>query len=145
MTRRRGWALAGVPVVMIMGPGCAEAPAQNGDGDAVARHTAPSTAGKDPPLVMTAVLSHTAYSRSLPRPLTLKIDLAAVAQPRSRQRPPLNLALVIDRSGSMAHENKFDYAMQAARLVVENLSACDIVSVIAFNHQIASFLRPDRR
>ncbi len=122
MNRRRGWTLAGVPVVIILGPGCADAPAQDAGGD-------------EPPLVMTATLSHTAYNRTFPKPLTLKIDLAAAALPRSRQRPPLNLALVIDRSGSMAHDDKFDYAIQAAQLVVENLSACDIVSVIAFNQE----------
>jgi Ca-activated chloride channel family protein len=122
MNRRRGWTLAGVPVVIVLGPGCADAPAQDAGGD-------------EPPLVMTATLSHTAYSRTFPRSLTLKIDLAAAALPRSGQRAPLNLALVIDRSGSMAHDNKFDYAMQAAQLVVENLSCRDIVSVIAFNQE----------
>jgi len=122
MNRHRSWTLAGVPVVIILGLGCANAPAHH-------------ERDVGPPLVMSAALSHTAYSRSFPRSLTLKIDLAAAAPPRSRQRPPLNLALVIDRSGSMAHDDKFDYAMQAARLVVENLSAGDIVSVIAFNHQ----------
>lgn len=143
MHRHRGWILAGVPAVMILGPGCADAPADPQIEGTTVRRVAVPTAADEPPLVMTAALSHAAYSRSFPSALTLKIDLAAVTQPRSRQRPPLNLALVIDRSGSMAHENKFDYAMQAARLVVENLSARDVVSVIVFNQE-TTVLSPAR-
>ena len=41
----------------------------------------------------------------------------------------------------MADEGKFDYAMQAARLVIENLTERDIVSIIAFN-QDAVVLSP---
>ena len=85
MERRRGWTLAGVPAAIFLGPGCAEAPAQ----DVIP----PSTT---PPLAMTAALSHTAFSDSFPELLTLKIDLAAAAGPRTGRRPPLNLALVID-------------------------------------------------
>ncbi len=41
----------------------------------------------------------------------------------------------------MADEGKFDYAMQAARLVIENLTERDIVSIVAFN-QDAVVLSP---
>ncbi len=85
------------------------------------------------PLVMRAALSHAAYSRSFPGTLALRINYAEAADVPPDDRPPLNLALVIDCSGSMAKEGKFDYAMQAARLVIENLSDHDIVSIVAFN------------
>ena len=87
----------------------------------------------DHPVVIRAALSHAAYTRTFPGTLALKIDLVAALDEASVQRPALNLALVIDRSGSMADDDKFQYAMQAARLVVENLSPRDIVSLIAFN------------
>ncbi len=35
----------------------------------------------------------------------------------------------------MAQDGKFDYAMQAARLVIENLTESDIVSIVAFNQE----------
>lgn len=85
-------------------------------------------------VTMRAALSHSFYSRSVPDRLILKIDLsAATGQPRKRRR--LNLALVFDRSGSMADEHKFRHAMQAANIVFENLSEHDIVSLIAFNEK----------
>jgi Ca-activated chloride channel family protein len=52
---------------------------------------------------------------------------------RTSQRMPLNVALVIDRSGSMAARNKLEYAKAAARHVVRQLSAADRVSVVAFD------------
>ncbi len=84
------------------------------------------------PVTMQAAFSHSSYSKSIPDRLILKVDLSAAAT-QSRKRPPLNLALVFDRSGSMAEENKFMHAMEAANIVFENLSEHDIVSLIAFN------------
>ena len=101
----------------------------------------PANAQDDSPVVMRAALSHPAYTRSIPGTMALKIDLAGAVGEASVQRPLLNLALVIDRSGSMADDDKFDYAMQAARLVVENLTERDVVSVVAFN-QDAVVLSP---
>ena len=95
------------------------------------------------PVTIRAGLSHSFYTKSTPKHLVLKVDLSARAQTAST-RPPLNLALVIDRSGSMAEDEKFRYAMEAARLVVENLSDRDIVSLIAFN-QTATVLSPAGR
>jgi len=95
----------------------------------------PASDRNDPPLSFQARLSHPAYTRTLPRRLTLRIDLEAVAGRSSRPRRPLNLALVIDRSGSMADDGKFDFAMQAARLVVENLAERDTISIVAFNEE----------
>jgi Ca-activated chloride channel homolog len=85
------------------------------------------------PVSTRAALSHTALTASFPETIALKIDLAAVRGVSSGERSPLNLALVIDRSGSMGEQGKMEYAMRAARLLVENLSDQDIVSVIAFS------------
>ena len=101
----------------------------------VCGRAAQTNAQDDGPVVMQAALSHPAHTASFPRTLALRVDLAATVETASTQRPPLNLALVIDRSGSMGDEGKFDYAMQAARLVIENLSERDVVSVVAFNQE----------
>lgn len=90
-----------------------------------------------------AALSQAFYTKAVPKRLILKVDLAA-AVARLHKRRPLNLALVIDRSASMAKDQKFAYAMEAAGLVVENLSNRDVISVITFN-QTATVLAPAGR
>ncbi len=85
-------------------------------------------------VTMRAALSHSRFTQSTPGRLILKVDLSAAAKAPGKRRP-LNLALVFDRSGSMADEHKFNHAMRAANIVFENLSEHDIVSLIAFNEQ----------
>ena len=101
--------------------------------------TATANAG---PLAVQAALSHGFYTESSPRRLILKVDLTGRSTAATRQ--PLNLALVFDRSGSMAEDQKFAYAMQAARLVVENLSDRDVISLMTFNER-ATVLSPAGR
>jgi Ca-activated chloride channel homolog len=55
------------------------------------------------------------------------------------ERPPLNLGLAIDCSGSMGG-TKLDYAKQAACFAVENLLPCDRVSVITFDSDVTSLV-----
>jgi Ca-activated chloride channel family protein len=62
------------------------------------------------------------------------VEFSAVDK-RPASRPPLNLALVLDRSGSMADDMKFPHAVQAARAVIENLTDRDFVSLVAFNER----------
>ncbi|HEX2905810.1 MAG TPA: VWA domain-containing protein, partial [Phototrophicaceae bacterium] len=61
--------------------------------------------------------------------------------PAYQRRLPLNLGLVIDRSGSMAGE-KIAYTRQAAQFVVQNLGANDLLSVVLYNHDIEVLLPP---
>jgi Ca-activated chloride channel family protein len=51
-------------------------------------------------------------------------------------RPPLNLAIVLDRSGSMAEGRKMPYAREAAAFAVRQLLATDRVSVTLFDNLI---------
>lgn len=51
-------------------------------------------------------------------------------------RPPLNLSLVLDHSGSMASGNKINFARQAAIYAVEQLYSTDRVSVVIFDDQV---------
>ena len=83
------------------------------------------------PLVLRAAFSHSAYSMAVPRRLILKLHLSATSK-KPITRKPLNIALVFDRSGSMAEQKKFEYAMKAAMMVVENLSDRDVISLIVF-------------
>jgi len=55
---------------------------------------------------------------------------------KTTKRTPLNISLVIDRSGSMAEKNKLDYVKEACKLVVDNLSADDFVSIVAYSTDV---------
>jgi len=61
-----------------------------------------------------------------------------------KDRPALNLSLVLDRSGSMADEGKMDYLKRAATLAVDRLAPADTLSVVEYDDQI-SLLWPARR
>ena len=67
--------------------------------------------------------------------------LGPVPSATPSRRPPLSLALVIDHSGSMAEDRKWEFAVEAAHLVIENLSARDIVTVVGFG-DVATVLSP---
>jgi Ca-activated chloride channel family protein len=53
-----------------------------------------------------------------------------------KQRVPLNLSLVLDRSGSMAGDNKLKLVKEAASFVVERLTEQDRVSVVVYDDTI---------
>jgi Ca-activated chloride channel homolog len=62
--------------------------------------------------------------------------LGSAPDQQKDDRRDLNIALVLDRSGSMSEGQKMPYAIAAAAYVVEQLSAGDRVSVIAFDHHV---------
>src|ERR1051326_3579502 len=62
----------------------------------------------------------------------VKIDLAAAATKVKRKRTPLNLAVVLDRSGSMSGA-KIEKARQAAMELVEHLEPEDFFSLISYS------------
>ncbi|NIM61093.1 MAG: VWA domain-containing protein [Acidobacteria bacterium] len=51
-------------------------------------------------------------------------------------RRPLNVALVLDRSGSMKDRDKLDYLKEAAKLLVANLASRDVFSLVTYSEEI---------
>jgi Ca-activated chloride channel homolog len=72
-----------------------------------------------------------AQLNSSQRQLSLAISASADGQEQSL---PLNLCLVLDRSGSMA-DKPLEIVKKAAIGIIEKLKISDRISVIAFNHQ----------
>jgi Ca-activated chloride channel family protein len=58
------------------------------------------------------------------------------------QRPPLNLVLLIDVSGSMADENKLELAIQGFRMLVGQLNARDRISIVVYAGAAGAVLEP---
>jgi Ca-activated chloride channel family protein len=66
----------------------------------------------------------------------LEIEVAAPDAPalrRVERRPPLNIALVIDKSGSMAEARKIDYVKEAARALVAQLEYGDRFAIVTYD------------
>ncbi|MEZ5406121.1 MAG: VWA domain-containing protein [Verrucomicrobiia bacterium] len=67
--------------------------------------------------------------------VAIKIDLTASRIPHYHHRLPLNLAVVLDRSGSMEGA-KLEQAKQAAIALVNQLSDDDIFSLVVYDNEV---------
>lgn len=65
----------------------------------------------------------------------LRISLEGIPLPTSERRTPVNVALVIDRSGSMGG-NKIQQAKEASIMALNRLSIDDFAAVVAYNHEV---------
>jgi Ca-activated chloride channel family protein len=63
-------------------------------------------------------------------------DVAVADADAAGKRPRMNLALVLDRSGSMEDKGKMEYAKQAAKIVVDQLQPKDQLAVVEYDDQI---------
>lgn len=72
----------------------------------------------------------------------LQIVIEGFAPPKN-QRMPVNLGLVIDRSGSMRGD-RLEKAKEAALMVVDSLGPEDVLSVITYDSNVEVLLPPTR-
>ncbi|MEQ8824394.1 MAG: VWA domain-containing protein [Filomicrobium sp.] len=73
----------------------------------------------------------------------LRLNLKALAHQANETRPPLNVGLVLDKSGSMRGK-RMNAAKEAARMAVSRLGGEDAVALVAYDHSV-SVLQPARR
>ncbi len=59
-----------------------------------------------------------------------------------RERPPLNLTLLLDVSGSMAEPNKLPLVQQSFRMLIDQLNARDHVSIVVYAGAAGAVLEP---
>ncbi len=83
------------------------------------------------------------FVKNSPQEVVIKIDLSAIAGRQKVHRTPLNLAVVLDRSGSMTGA-KLEKTKQAAMQLVDRLAPNDIFSLVIFSDE-ARVLVPAQR
>ena len=67
---------------------------------------------------------------------TIQIRVVAPDDLPLPDRPPLNLALVLDKSGSMGEEGKMDFVRQAAHMLVNRMGPEDILTIVTYDNQV---------
>jgi Ca-activated chloride channel family protein len=77
-----------------------------------------------------------------PREVIVQVEVEARKSDDAR-RAPMNLAIVLDRSGSMEGA-KLEKARQAAAMAVDKLSDDDIFSLVTYDDQTDLLIPPDR-
>jgi Ca-activated chloride channel homolog len=82
-----------------------------------------------------AQLSQTTLTQGRSNDVYLNIELDP-AELVSTQRVPMNIALVIDKSGSMSGSDKIGYAREAAMSIIDQLEPYDRVSIVAFDSDV---------
>ncbi|EFK10383.1 von Willebrand factor type A domain protein [delta proteobacterium NaphS2] len=74
-----------------------------------------------------------------PQNVVVKVTLDAPAPPSRMERPPVNIAIVLDRSGSMSGQ-KLEKAKQAAIEALRRLGQKDMFSVIVYDHNVKTIV-----
>jgi len=82
-----------------------------------------------------AELGHSVLSTRKSDKTYLRLSLKTLAGMRADKRSPINVALVIDRSGSMSGD-RIAAAKEAAHVALDRLSSDDIVSLVSYNHKV---------
>jgi Ca-activated chloride channel homolog len=86
-------------------------------------------------LTIQARLDLDLIAREVPTQRVLELDVQAPVSAARQDRPRLNLALVLDRSGSMSGE-KLEYVKKAAQHLLELHREGDRIAVIAYDNQV---------
>lgn len=106
-------------------------------------HASASTLSPDQPVRLRVDVDRTVLPANSREQAVIKIGLDCLPPPRRERRAPVNLALVIDRSGSMA-DDKIARAREAALEAVRRLGPDDIVALIAYDTTVQTLVPAGR-
>lgn len=88
-----------------------------------------------PPVAITAELAQTTLLAGTGQRTYLRVAVKP-ARRAGHQRAPMNVALVIDRSGSMSSYGRIENARLAAQMAVDRLGPDDILSVVSYDNRV---------
>ncbi len=130
-----------VPAFLLLFAACARPPAPgHGDEgrDTPAMNTGTGMVGsmQRATLQLTAGLESRYHLRESTGTFHTLLKVQAVTDTTDRERLPLNLAVVVDRSGSMADAGKLDFVKQAVELIIDNLAPEDRLSLVAYDSEV---------
>lgn len=108
-----------------------------------AKSVTPANGPADDPVRLRLDVDRTVLPADTTEKAIVKIGLDCVPLPRRSQRPPVNLAFVIDRSGSMTGD-KIAKAREAALEAVHRLTPDDIVALIAYDTRVQTLVPAQR-
>jgi len=66
----------------------------------------------------------------------LNLDVKATEVPGISKRTPLNISVVIDKSGSMASKNKLDYVKKAVEYIIDELGYNDYIPIVTYDDYV---------
>ncbi len=72
----------------------------------------------------------------------LQMGMSSPIDPATIEKPPLEIAVVLDRSGSMSSAGKMGFAKQGVKLLVDALGPEDRLTVIAFDDYVEKVFGP---
>lgn len=75
------------------------------------------------------------FQGSNKREIFLYATLKAGKAPTAQERVPLNISLVVDRSGSMQGD-KLNYVKKAVDFVIDNLNSNDYLSIVQYDNEV---------
>ncbi|MEW6111052.1 MAG: VWA domain-containing protein, partial [Thermodesulfobacteriota bacterium] len=102
-----------------------------------------SATDRTPPVICSIETDRAVLSANEPQRVIAKVTLNAVKPPATSDRPPVNLSIVLDRSGSMAGD-KIAKAREAAIEAVRRLTSKDIFSLVVYDHTIQTVVPAQR-
>src|SRR5271170_5862891 len=93
-------------------------------------------------------LASSEYVLSTAENFVLYVLLEAIASggngAATGNRLPLNLGVVLDRSGSMYDERRLEFVVEAVKFLADNVAPDDNVAVVAFADKAQAILGPDQ-
>jgi len=96
---------------------------------------APALAASPTSLLSVRTSAPNAYSTCAGDDIFVVVDVTA-REIALKQRLPMNLAVVIDRSGSMESEHKLEHAKDAASFLVKNLTQTDLLGLVVYDASV---------
>lgn len=84
-------------------------------------------------------LDRTVLPANQESPAVVKVTLDAPPPPKQSERPPVNLCIVLDRSGSMSGR-KMEKAKEAAVEALQRLGSQDLFSMVIYDHEVETIV-----